>query len=210
MTQLGQMTGHSAGPPLDSTARLCHDVKQYVAAGMMLAEEPGDAAIDAHLVRRFESIHSALQSAMDLLATAGGTPHDAGLVDLAELVEECKQTVRVTRPVHLIVHTPTPALVCGDTVALRRALMNIIDNAARAAGARGTVVVRVEQCDGRSCVEVTDDGPGFGRIALGTGLGLTSLGEATHECHGRLEISSGPGPGTTVRLTVPTGAWDAS
>jgi chemotaxis protein histidine kinase CheA len=29
---------------------------------------------------------------------------------------------------------------------------------------------------------------------------------AVDACHGRLEIASGPGRGTTVRLTLPTGA----
>ena len=55
----------------------------------------------------------------------------------------------------------------------------------------------------QAVVEVSDDGPGFGRIEHGTGQGLSVISSAVRACDGRLEITSGPGPGTAVRVTLP-------
>jgi len=53
-------------------------------------------------------------------------------------------------------------------------------------------------------VEVTDDGHGFGQIESGSGHGLSIVSAAVRASNGRLEISSGPGPGTRVRIVMPT------
>jgi signal transduction histidine kinase len=53
---------------------------------------------------------------------------------------------------------------------------------------------------------VADEGAGFGRISAGTGQGLHVVDSAVRASRGRLVISSGPGPGTTVRLTLPSRA----
>lgn len=202
------MTEYASGEDSEAMVRLCHDVRQYVAAALMLTDLPGDEVMDALVRQRLQSVQRALQGAMDLVSLEGRSHVDARVVDLTELVDDCVQTVRATRAVCLETEASAPALVCGDVVSLRRAVMNIIDNASRAVGTHGTVVVRVDQRDGRSSVEVADDGAGFGRIPALTGQGLAILGQAVHECHGRLEIASGPGPGTTVRLTVPTQPWE--
>lgn len=54
-------------------------------------------------------------------------------------------------------------------------------------------------------VEVSDDGGGFdpGEARLRSRhLGLTSMEERARELGGRLEITSAPGTGTTVRLEL--------
>ncbi len=47
--------------------------------------------------------------------------------------------------------------------------------------------------------------PASARIASGHGHGMSVVGTVLQECHGRLEITSGPGPGTTVRMLIPSG-----
>jgi signal transduction histidine kinase len=125
-------------------------------------------------------------------------------VDLVELVDECVSYVRMTHdvPLHVSADGPVEALV--DPVMLRRAVNNVLDNATRAAGATGRVRVRVDRLRTQAIVEVTDDGDGFGRIPSISGQGMSVVDQALRACHGRLEISSGPGPGTTVRLLIPS------
>jgi signal transduction histidine kinase len=62
----------------------------------------------------------------------------------------------------------------------------------------------VRRAAGGAVVEVTDDGDGFGRIPSVSGQGMSIVDQALRTCHGRLEITSGPGPGTTVRMLIPT------
>jgi signal transduction histidine kinase len=60
-------------------------------------------------------------------------------------------------------------------------------------------------------LEVTDDGTGFdmaeapaaGAPGGPTGFGLSGMRERAELLGGRLELTSSPGRGTTVRLTIP-------
>jgi signal transduction histidine kinase len=56
---------------------------------------------------------------------------------------------------------------------------------------------------------VTDDGRGFDLEAVrrnGNGLGLVSMEERAHVVGGDLQIITGPGQGTTIRVRIPAGA----
>lgn len=72
------------------------------------------------------------------------------------------------------------------------------------------VDVTLSQTDGDLVVSVRDVGKGFDaraikarNIDIGSGRGLFNMYERTEYIHGRLEIRSEPGHGTTVLLTVP-------
>ena len=60
------------------------------------------------------------------------------------------------------------------------------------------------------CLEIRDDGRGFsvdsGQPASGAGRGLRNIYHRTGELGGEVDISSVPGKGTAVRVTVPTGS----
>jgi signal transduction histidine kinase len=80
-----------------------------------------------------------------------------------------------------------------------------IHNALRHADA-SKITVRLREGDGRTLLEVADDGSGFDpsrRELRSKHLGLTSMEERARELGGRLEIRSAPGSGTTVALEVP-------
>jgi signal transduction histidine kinase len=84
--------------------------------------------------------------------------------------------------------------------AVLRIVHEALNNSVRHAKAR-RILVRLTAAG----VEVTDDGIGFdpGRAELRSRhLGLTSMEERARELGGRLEISSAPGAGTTVRLEL--------
>ncbi|MDX6284396.1 MAG: hypothetical protein QOH03_5467 [Kribbellaceae bacterium] len=184
----------------DQMKRLCHDLRQYVAAGLLLSEPR--AGQDAGQTR-MTLIHQQFTAIAELLAAEFDRGHDTGAVNLSRLVTECADVVRLTHRGRITVIRSKHILVDGEQALFRRAVGNLLDNACRAAGPDGTVTVRVGLDADEAKVEVADDGAGFGGIASGTGHGLQVVAAAVRACKGRLEISSGPGVGTTVRLCVP-------
>lgn len=102
---------------------------------------------------------------------------------------------------------PASAPVLGEATALRRALTNLVDNAVRAAGRKGRVLVTVRPAGGGHVhVAVEDDGPGFGRVQLGNRLGLTVVAQAALAAGGTIEIGVGAAGG--VRVTMHLRAAD--
>jgi signal transduction histidine kinase len=180
--------------------RLCHDLRQYVAAGLLLSEPR--AGQDAGQTR-MTLIHQQFTAIAELLAAEFDRGRDTGTVNLSRLVTECADVVRLTHRGRITVARSKHVLVGGEQALFRRAVGNLLDNACRAAGPDGTVTVRVGLDADEAKVEVADDGAGFGGITSGTGHGLQVVAAAVRACRGRLEISSGPGVGTTVRLCVP-------
>ena len=88
-----------------------------------------------------------------------------------------------------------------------RIAQEAISNALRHAAAEH-VWVTLGRAGGGLLVEVRDDGSGFRPDEPGLRsrhLGLTSMEERAQRLGGRLQISSQPGAGTTVRLEVPDG-----
>jgi signal transduction histidine kinase len=116
---------------------------------------------------------------------------------------------------------PSACMVSGDSDALGRLLVNLLDNAVRHAAAAVSVSVRAQ--DGWAVLVVADDGPGiaagdieraFGRFSRlddarsrdgqeGAGLGLAIV-RTTAEAHGGSVTLGDAGPGlrATVRLPL--------
>jgi signal transduction histidine kinase len=92
----------------------------------------------------------------------------------------------------------------GCELALLRIAHEALHNAVRHAHAEH-VVVRLAAENGRTILEVSDDGVGFepdARDVRSRHLGLTSMEERAAELGGRLRIRSAPGAGTTVRIEL--------
>ena len=154
--------------------------------------------------------------------TGGLAPDAGGPVDLAALATGTAGRYGQAR-VPVSASAPEPCPVAGDSEALRRMLVNLIDNAVRYA--RNQVTVAARPVDGSVLVTVTDDGPGiaacdteraFERFTTldgararrdddvsGAGLGLAIV-RATARAHGGavwLEDAR-PGLRATVRLPM--------
>jgi len=118
---------------------------------------------------------------------------------------------------------PGPLPVRGDPARLRRVFANLADNTVkfrRGDGVRWSWTLRLEGSVYR--LALADDGVGIGAEALprvfeqfyredgsrtsrvpGTGLGLAVVERIVRDHGGRVEASSGPGPGTTILVELP-------
>jgi len=184
--------------------KLCHDLRQCLSAGLLLASLPEERQVDTDTRRRFTLIRQTLTHAKELLETTAVeyAPRQRPL-DLSEVAQECVSVAEFGHKVRFVRTAIEPPVVECDATMLHRAIDNMIDNAGRAAGDSGDVEGRVGSSPTEAWVEVVDDGPGFGEIEHGTGQGLSVVSSAARAADGRLEIVSGPGPGTTVRLAFP-------
>ncbi|MHB8457003.1 MAG: sensor histidine kinase [Acidimicrobiales bacterium] len=87
-----------------------------------------------------------------------------------------------------------------------RVAQEALTNVRRHAGAH-SVGVRLSYCADETSLEVCDDGCGF--QAPGSGFGLAGMKARAADVGGRVEVTSGPGTGTTVRLLLPFAAGTA-
>jgi heavy metal sensor kinase len=116
----------------------------------------------------------------------------------------------------------TPAAVVGDAGALRRALLNLIDNAVKYTPAGGKVEVSLVRDGGRVAIAVRDTGGGiapadaervfqaFVRLDVarqevpdGAGLGLSIARSIVVAHGGELTLESTPGAGSTFTIRLP-------
>jgi signal transduction histidine kinase len=92
---------------------------------------------------------------------------------------------------------------------LLRVAEEALSNAVRHAGASAVTLSLGTGADaGDVVLTISDDGRGFdpaARSIAARKLGLTSMRERVEAIGGRLDITSAPGRGTTVRASVPTG-----
>lgn len=104
-----------------------------------------------------------------------------------------------------------------DPEAIRRCLINLLDNAVAVIGPEGKITIRT-RVEGESVIrlEVADNGPGvpaedrprlfqptFSRRPGGTGLGLAIVEQIVLEHGGRIRVEDNPGGGTCLVIELP-------
>jgi signal transduction histidine kinase len=103
-----------------------------------------------------------------------------------------------------------------DRVQMRRALLNLIRNAAEAMPRGGKLNVRVERRKQEAVIQIEDTGTGIpeevlGKIFepffttkdVGTGLGLALVQQIIHDHGGQITCASKVGQGTTFSIILP-------
>ena len=201
---------------------ICHDMRQPVASVFALAAaalaEP-DLSVGAR--QRLEHIVGQATWMSDMIDgfLQGGQQEeadDAGRMDTCEtsrvdsrpdvvhILSEVIAAGRLTWPCDLIVTSPAARVRCTlHPVLLRRVASNVLGNAARAAGPSGIVTVQISRRAGLVLLTVEDNGPGFGNIPSGAGLGLSAVARNIVRYGGRVECGPGSGGGARVSLWLP-------
>jgi heavy metal sensor kinase len=180
------------------------------------------------LASSIEEVDQLIRLAEDLLllsrSTVGPTTvHQA--VDLEPLcLEALEMGVRLAKGkgVNVSMGATAPATVRGDAGALRRALLNLVDNAVKYTPAGGSVVISLERTAERVALGVEDTGIGIdpgdaarifepfvrldagrSRDTGGSGLGLAIARSIVVAHGGTLELQSRPGGGSRFTIVLP-------
>jgi signal transduction histidine kinase len=155
-----------------------HEIRQPVAAVLALAEAARGLPSATPDVRGYldliiDQVQEVSSAAASVLERRTGDAGLGDLVDVDEVLDSVLRSFGRTWSGTLVRRGPRGCMAAtGSRPSVRRCLVNVIDNAVRAAGPDGEVVVTVH-CDVRSVrIVVEDDGPGFGALPPGNGIGL--------------------------------------
>ena len=119
------------------------------------------AELRADVIAQIEELSTLVGDLVDLTRDeAGGVVHEP--VDMAEVIDRCLERVRRRRSdIEFDVHV-IPWQVYGDAAGLSRAVLNLLDNAAKWSPPNGRVGVRLTQTDPvHAELVVSDYGPGI-------------------------------------------------
>lgn len=183
----------------------CHDIRQPIAGILALAGAAlAEAELPASVRARLNQIVGLAEWQSDVIDNWLRGPDDARGTDVVRVVNEAIAAQRVTWAGEItLVWPPEPAFVPLDKVAVRRMAANLLANAARAATPSGQVTVEVSRRGSWILLVAEDNGPGFGRLPAGTGLGLTAVARQAARHQGRLECGRGSLGGARVSLWLP-------
>ncbi|MGH2793953.1 MAG: sensor histidine kinase [Actinomycetota bacterium] len=201
--------GRVSAPPhrrRDRTIQeICHDLRQPAAAILALvsaAETQSD--VPEHVRRRLEQIASEARHISTIVGQAAGEGMTFRPMDAGEAAGSVAESLRTSTSADVSVVADGDSTVVADGSALRRALINLLDNAIRAAGANGTVTVRVATHGEWVHIDVHDSGPGFGAGPVGiAGLGLGIVEWLAGSHGGDLVMLESDLGGTLARLRLP-------
>ncbi len=216
-------------------ADAAHELRTPLTAlkgGMEVALRSDRPAEEYRTVLRsgLEEVERLIRLAEDLLLLSrfsSGAPAPRARVELEPLVVEVFDVgVRLAESTGVSVRlgAVTGATVVGDGTALRRAVLNLVENAVKYTPPGGKVEIALHVDDGRAAVAVSDTGVGIpadavetvfqpfvrldtarSRATGGAGLGLSIARSIALAHGGSLEVASTPGAGSTFTLRLPLG-----
>jgi two-component system sensor histidine kinase MprB len=141
-------------------------------------------------------------------------------VDLADVVRAAVTRARTRTPDVTFTLDERSVPVIGKRTSLERAVLNLLDNAAKWSPAGEPVAVEVGRRADRALVTVTDNGPGVpdahlervferfhrtdeARALPGSGLGLSIVRQVVAAHGGRSWLSRRPEGGTVAHIELP-------
>jgi signal transduction histidine kinase len=182
-----------------------HEMRQPFTAMFALAEAARTAE-DPSLVRWYlDQMIDQIGDAVGAMCTVldPDAMDDVVEVDVDELISSVMSSFRVTWPGVLVRTGDRGGLsTLGVRAAVRRCLVNVLHNATRAAGPDGTVTVTVVRGVDSIEVVVEDDGPGFGRIPAGNGVGLRLSRELLLSMGGELLLGAASSDHGGARVVI--------
>jgi len=178
------------------------------------------------IARHAERLRRLIEDLLNLASIEQGEAHiEPAPVAVREVVTQAETVLRPAaerKGQTVKVAIPEGLMVLADRDRLAQVLINLIDNAVKFTPSGGHVEVAAQAGAGRVSLTVRDTGIGIppgelGRIFErfhrvdrsrdrregGTGLGLAIAKHLTQAMDGTIEVESGPGAGTTFRITLP-------
>ena len=207
----------------EMAAVVAHEVKNPLAAikgalqviGGRMPAESRDRAIIGDVVARVDSLNDIVH---DLLVFARPREPRLTPVNVAELIESNlallrKDPAHGAVAMHLSGSRPMAQL---DLEQMKTVFLNLLINAAQAAGAGGRIDVTIATDDLAATIAVADNGPGipddvrakifepfFTTKHRGTGLGLPTARRVVERHRGTIDVACPPSGGTVVTVTLP-------
>jgi signal transduction histidine kinase len=191
-----------SGVGLPQLRRLCHDVGQELAVIQALVDLAGmEPKLPERSLRRLEQISERAEFITQMTRQFLGATAAWMEIDLAQLVEGAIEDMQLRTDTSCRLEAG-PGRLIGDPVMLRRAVVNMLDNAVRAAGPEGSVTVRTRLDGDQALIE--DTGPGFGHAAPGlASLGLGVVRDCAARHGGEVATGAGESVGALVCLRLP-------
>lgn len=208
------------------SAFVVHDLKTLVSQLSLLTENAerhrNDPNFQADMLATVQNVLERMRGLL-LQLRAGTRPIESPMpVALAEILERVRHAKRMLRPSPRLELSPDvrSVKVRAHEDRLERVIGHLVQNAAEACSARGSVIVRAGIEADMVIVEVVDNGKGmseqFVRNRLfrpftsskphGMGIGTFESREYIREIGGRLDVQSRSGVGTTFRIALPLAA----
>lgn len=202
-------------------ADLAHDLRTPLATLKLSASGLSASAAATTIRAELAFLEGMTQNFEALLVSdEDGEVEQVALDQLLERVQHRFAPLATDRQLSFDVGLPDEALfIEAESVALERAIGNLIQNAMRFA--RGHVVLLLFRDNAEIRIEVRDDGPGFGDIseraaergvrghraqAEGFGLGLAIAEACARRFGGRLSLDESSGGETLVAMIFPSPA----
>ena len=206
-------------------ATLAHDLNNMLMGLTGLVEELKEPRQDsAYLARMRDAVAQALHSLTPLAKRIASSarqfqPGDRTEVDVPATLGQIAELARRHPDVRfctLRMGETAPGVLPLHKELLEQAVLNLIVNAAQAAGPRGQIELAVRRTAQALVLEVHDNGPGipsdkadsifdagFTTKSAGSGLGLLSVQAFAASCRGRVSVARSPLGGAVFRLAIP-------
>jgi two-component system sensor histidine kinase MprB len=216
--------GHELRTPLTSLRTNVELLMASMAPGAPRLPEDEMAELRADVIGQIEELSTLVGDLVDLTRDeAGVVVHEP--VDMTEVVDRSLERVRRRRNDIEFDVAITPWQVYGDGGGLQRAVLNLLDNAAKWSPPNGRVGVRLTQLDPMHAeLVVSDFGPGIppqerrlvferffrstsARAMPGSGLGLAIVKQVVVKHGGSLRVEDtvpgGQPPGASIHVVLP-------
>ena len=222
---------HTAEVKRDFVQNVSHELRTPLTAIKGFAETMEATIDDANrpyletIIRNTDRLVSLVRDLLTLSELEErGTELQLENVDLNEVAEQMlklfEQAAR-DKSLNLRLSAPQPLILKADRFKLEQVFINLLDNAVKYTD-KGEVELALGREDGKAVIKVRDTGPGiavehlpriFERFYVvdkgrsrqlgGTGLGLSIVKHIVLLHGGEVSVTSTPGAGTTVTVTLP-------
>jgi two-component system nitrogen regulation sensor histidine kinase NtrY len=212
----------------DAARRVAHEIKNPLTPIRLAAERllhkhrQGDPGLGKAIEEGVEVIVrevETLQGMVDEFSRFARMPRPRPMpVEVGRLVEEIVHLYRELKPGVEVTNEVGAGLapIWLDREQIRRALLNLLDNAVEATEPPGRVEVAVQAVDGHLEIQVKDTGRGippaareklflpyFSTKGRGTGLGLAIVHRIVSDHHGSIRVEDNRPKGTVFTLELP-------